>query len=484
MPDIALLNGELDDIVAKRSVLREKHRGATMPEEARSEDQDLFVRGQKIKFLIEEEGQKARDAGFAELADWMNKPQYQIARAVNADDEGKNILARAGWEINGEYIQRQTSLGKMFDMYPTEVLFGAIPSGPKDESIAKYYAQTRAIFQPEYRNAWVKWFRMRGASDSMAFTMLTSAEQNALSEGRDDAGGFMAPPDLQAEIFVRLPQTSVMNRICRTVMTARDSIRFPAIAPNATNGSIYSSGFTGSMVGETPAFTDTDPAFQAFEIAIKKGRVATKLSNDWLSDAAANMLAFLAQNGAQNMALLEDSEFIGGIGSGIHVRGLLNSGISEVDVEGSTTNTISNTTSNSGTYSKIESNLIYGVPSQYVENASFLMTRSSEGKTRALIDGNGRPMWLGANDSGFGATPRNIQGYPLYNSEFMEQDGTDGNRVYAYGDFQNYIIGRRAELSTVVLRERFADNDQTGIIIFSRFGGGCWNTDALRLGKV
>lgn len=484
MAVLAVLNEDLETARQRREAIRAKHPGTTMPEEARFEDDALIKRMNVITGMIEEEKQKERDSAFANTAKYMDDPEYKISRSVNADDEGKKVLARAGWEIKGEFMQRQTSLGKSIDMYPTEVLFGAIPTDTKDESTARYYKQTRAIFQPEYREAWVKWFRMKGASDSMAFTLLTSAEQKALSEGRDDTGGFMAPPDLQAEILVRVPQTSVMNRICRTVMTSRDSIRFPAVAPNATSGSIYSSGFVGSMVGETPAFSDTDPAFQAFEIAIKKGRVATKLSNDWLSDAAANMLAFLAQNGAQNMALLEDSEFIGGNGTGIHVRGLLNSGISEVDVEGSTTNLISNTTSNAGTYSKIESNLIYGVPSQYVENASILMTRSSEGKTRALIDGNGRPMWLGANESGFGPTPRNIQGYPLYNSEFMENDNTDGNRVYAFGDFNNYIIGRRAELSTVVLRERFADNDQTGIIIFSRFGGGCWNTDALRLGKV
>jgi predicted phage gp36 major capsid-like protein len=35
-----------------------------------------------------------------------------------------------------------------------------------------------------------------------------------------------------------------------------------------------------------------------------------------------------------------------------------------------------------------------------------------------------------------------------------------------------------------VLRERFADTDQTGIIIWERAGGAVWNLDAGRIGIV
>jgi HK97 family phage major capsid protein len=35
-----------------------------------------------------------------------------------------------------------------------------------------------------------------------------------------------------------------------------------------------------------------------------------------------------------------------------------------------------------------------------------------------------------------------------------------------------------------VLRERFADTDQIGLILFARVGGALWNVDAVRVGVV
>jgi HK97 family phage major capsid protein len=275
-----------------------------------------------------------------------------------------------------------------------------------------------------------------------------------------------------------------MRRLARTIPTSRDKIQFPAVAPNSTSGSIYSSGFVGGWVGETPAFSDTDPTFQQFEIGIKKARVATKLSNDWLADAAANMLAFLAQNGAENLGLVEDNGFIAGTGANNQPLGILNAGISTVDVEGSTANLILNTTSNAGSGPKLVA-LPFNVPSQYAERAQWLFCRSIEGKIAALVDANGRSfMQMNATGGGSQATSRTINGYPVNNSEFVPNDGSDTNKVVVFGDFSAYIIAQRAAMSTVVLRERFADTDQTGIIIFERVGGGLWNTDALRIGVV
>lgn len=483
MPDLALLNSELSDVRAQRELLRQKHPGATLPEEARDQDKTLTERAKKLTFLIEEENQAARDRLFEQTAKFLDEPNYQINRAVNADDEGRRTLARAGWEARGGMVMRQTSVGEVA-FCPEEVMFGPIPKG--DDVAARYYNQTRQIMQPEYRDAYVKWLRNRSRSDSLAFSTLTAAEQNALQEGTADAGGFLVPPDVQAEILARLPQLSVMRRLARVVPTSRDTLEFPAVKAHATaaSASIYSSGFVGSWVGETPAFADTDPTFEKFSIGIKKLRVATKLSNDWLADAAANMLAFLSQNGAENMALVEDNGFIAGEGSGLEPMGILNSGATTVDVEGTTSNTVSNTVSNAGSSPKIQT-LMYTVPSQYAERASWLMCRGIEGDVAALVDANGRFIWQPQGNSSLSSgMPRTIGGYPVYNSEFVPDGGTNANKVLVFGDLSAYIIAQRAAMSTVVLRERFADTDQTGIILFERVGGGLWNTDAIRIGIV
>lgn len=479
--DVKLLNEELEQTRAKRESLRSRHPGATMPEEARLEDESLVKRAHKLQEWIEEARQEERDAAFTRTADFLDKPVYQIDRAVNPDDESRRVMARAGWETKGGYLCRMTSVGREQAMYPEEVLFGAMP--PTHDPAAPYYRQVRAIFQPEYRAAYTKWLMNKSRNDGVAVSQLSGQEQNALSEGLDSAGGYLVPPDVQAEMLARIAQEAVMRRICRVVPTSRDKVEWPAVAPNSSSGSIYSSGFVGGWVGETPAFAETDPSFQKFEISIKDARAATKMSNNWLDDAAVNVLAWLSQNGAENLALVEDSGFIGGLNTPLQPQGLLNAGISTVDVEGSTTDTISNTISNAGSTPKII-DVEYGVPAQYARNASWLMRRSIEGKIRKLVDANGRFVWLANTGSGFAGTPRDIDTFPVYNSDFMEADGTNANKVLVFGDFRNYIIAQRAQISTVILRERFADNGQTGIILFERVGGGVWNTDAFRIGIV
>jgi HK97 family phage major capsid protein len=484
MTDLKLVNTELEDVLAERTLLREKHKGATMPEEARVRDEQLVERAAKLRFLVEETKQAERDKQFEETAKWMEDPIRTVPTHVNADDEGRRVMMKAGWKISNGMITRETSMGDL-PFIPEEVMFGPIPGD--DPVTAKYFKQTRATFQPDYRNAYVKWMRApfhgEGA-DAAALRGLSSQEQNALSEGQSDLGGFAVPPDLQAEMFVRMAQESVMRRLARVVPTSRDKVQWPAVKAATSNGTIYSSGFVGGIVGETPAFSDVDPGFEQFEISVKKFRTATKMSNDWIADAAGNMLAFLAQNGAENLALVEDYYFINGDGTPLQPVGILNAGLSTTTVEGSTTDHISNTTSNAGSGPLIDA-LPYLVPAQYAGRGQWLMARHSEGKIRGLVDANGRSWWMPQQAAGgAGTTPRELGGYPVNNSDFMPVGGTNGNKVLVFGDFSAYVIAQRASMSTIVLRERFADTEQTGIIINERAGGGLWNTDALYIGIV
>jgi HK97 family phage major capsid protein len=113
------------------------------------------------------------------------------------------------------------------------------------------------------------------------------------------------------------------------------------------------------------------------------------------------------------------------------------------------------------------------------------MTPGSEGKTRKLVDANGRYQFAMSNDMGSGlGSGRILLNYQVENSPFMQEDGTDANKVYLFGDLSAYIIAQRAQIATRVLSERFADTDQIGIIIFERVGGALWNPDAVRYGIV
>lgn len=481
---------ELEEVAEKWAKLSQE--AGEEPSDEQQRDLDvLHEKSIELRTKIEEAKKAVARKDMDELQDFLNSPKYKAPRAINDDQDGRKSLRQMGWDCKSGIIMAPTSTGKMQEMFGEEVLFGELP---KDDPAAhEFYKTTRASMQPEYRQAFIKYLRLctKFRSESMAFSQMNAQEQKALSEGSDTAGGFLVPPDTQAEMLVRTATMSVMRRLARTVTTSRDKVIFPRVqAASATagglsagGGSIFSSGFVGGWVGETPAFSDTDPAFGTFEVGIKKVRVATKLSNDWLSDAVSNPLAFLSANGAENMALVEDKGFIDGDGTALQPLGILNGGAATVDIEGTTSNTISNTSTDLGSATKLIS-LAYTVPSQYAERGQWLFRRAIEADIRKLTDFQGRYLWPAMAGSGLAGAPRELLGYPVNNSEFVPDDGTDANKCVIFGDFSSYIIAQRAQISAVILRERFADTDQTGIILFDRLGGALWNTDAIRYGVV
>jgi HK97 family phage major capsid protein len=480
--------------VVKREEVQRLHRsGAAILEQYKAGlPADKAVELKAIKAEIDkrqaeiklEEDAEVAASEFNNIDKWLNDPIRKVPHGVNGDNDDRKALLAAGWEFKGGYAYAPTSLGKTQEMFGEDVLFGPIPTN--DPATAQFYNSTRAAMAPEYKAAYTRYIRLVATmpDSGMVYAALSGAEQKALSEGQDTAGGFTVPPDVQAELLMRTAQQAVMRRLARVQTTNRDILRWPMMKANATSGSIYSSGFVGGWAGETPSFSDTDPSFQMFDIPIKKIRVATKLSNDLIADSAFNILASLAQDGAQNMALVEDSGFITGDGTALQPLGLLNGGFTTFDVEGSTTDTISNTVSAAGSAPKIVAG-VYLIPDQYVSGSVMLMSRTIEGKVAALVDGNGRPFWAPPVGSGFAPPPRMVEGLPVYNSSFMPSDGTNGNKVMFVGNIaQAYIIGQRAQVTSVVLRERFADTDQTGLILFERVGGATWNVDAGRIGIV
>lgn len=481
----------LEEIVARYRAIKEECGDEDPTAEQQVELEQLEAEGLAIKARIEQAEKEQRAKNFDQLSEFLSKPVNRPSVPIDADDEGRKTLARLGWECKNGIVLAPTSTGKHVEMFGEAVLFGPMPT--TDPEAYEFYKTTRVGMQPGYRAAFERFLQecIKQQSEAAAFGRLSAADQKALSEGQDSTGGYLVPPDVQAEMLVRKGQLSIMTRLATVRTTSRDKIIFPRVQPaaatasglSAGGGSVFTSGFIGAWAGETPAFADTDPAFGTFEIPLKKIRVATKQSNDLLSDAASNVLAFLAEDGAKNMALVADQGFIAGDGTALQPLGILNGGAATVDVEGTTANTISNTTADIGSAAKII-NLAYTLPSQYAERAVWLMKRSTEGKVHKLIDGNGRFLWPVLSGSGFAGAPRTLLESPVHNSEFMPADGTDGNKVFVFGDISEYIIAMRAQITTKILRERFADTDQTGIILFERCGGALWNTDAIRYGVV
>jgi len=482
------MRGELETLKSRAQAIIDQYGAGGLTAEKNQELTQLTTKCVELSAQIKAERElDEKKADLGRIDDFLNQPQYKVPQGVgNGESDTAKALRVAGWEVKNGMVCAPTSTGKLYAMYPEQVLFGEIPKNDLDA--AQFYKTTRGAMQPSYRLAYTAWLQALAkahGSESMAYTMLSGEEQKALSEGTDTAGGFLVPPDVQAELLVRKAQMSAIRRAgARVQATSRDILKWPMVQANATSGSIYSSGFVGSVAGETPTFTDVDAAFGSFDVPIIKIRAATKLSNDFIADAVVNILSFLAMNGAQNIALVEDNEFIVGDGSALHPTGITSApGISTTDLTATapTTHVFTNDTTHAGPPNALI-DLVYSLPPQYVQGAAFLMRRAIEGKVRKLVDGQSRYLWPAQSGSMFADVPRELLGAPIYNSDFMANDGVADNKIIVFGDFSSYIIGERAQITSTVLRERFADTDQTGIILWERVGGAVWNPDGFRFG--
>ncbi len=485
---------ELEGVQKRMQELAAKAKEGTFAAEDRKSFDGLHTRAEEIQAEIKTaQEDQARIADMKGLDEFLNSPQYKVRHGIDGtgghEAGDKKALMRAGWEVkNGIVCAPVSYKGQMVEMYPESVLFGDIPTDDPDS--AQYFKATRASFQPEYRAAFIKWMKVSaksGVSEAIAWSKMSGAEQKALSEGTDTAGGFLVPPDAQSEILARKRDRAIMRTMGgMQITTSRDLVSWPRLQAKTTEGSIYSDGFVGDWAGETPAFTDVDAAFGQMQIAIKKVRAVTKLANDFISDAITNPLTLLSVNGAANMALTEDKGFIVGTGAPLQPTGITvgTAAGNQTNTAGTTANTISNTIAAPLVSPAALINLVYSLPPQYWPNAKMLLAPLTERNIRKLVDAQGRFLFLPYTGGSFASTPgqRDIEGYPVGLSQFMPADGVSGNINIAFGDFSSYIIADRAQISVVILRERFADTDQTGIILWGRVGGALWNDDGMRFG--
>jgi HK97 family phage major capsid protein len=340
----------------------------------------------------------------------------------------------------------------------------------------------------EYREAFLGYARA-----TLARSPISEQERRVLSVTSDPAGGYTVPADVRAAILSQVPAASPLLRLIQTPDTSRDSIVWPRVQPHGSSPDIYTSAFVGSMIAEVPSASagQNEPSFGQFEIALHKARAMALVTRDLAEDTEFDILSFLQDDGAVNLALLRESQIISGTGVGPNNKGLIqyNGGTSNtssdlvtaVDVDGSGDNVISNTPTEAlagtGSLNKIIST-IYDVPAQYRRSPSFavVMNSNTEKLIRQFQDGEGNlifgPAWDG----------KSLLGYPLVISEFLGSSGNADTVVIIAGDWSQVVSPQRAQITAQVALERYTEIEQVGIFLRQRFGVGLANPRAFRFG--
>jgi HK97 family phage major capsid protein len=301
---------------------------------------------------------------------------------------------------------------------------------------------------------------------------LASLEAKAMSVGSGQDGGYLVPPEVEAEIGRLLSKASPMRQIADVRQISAMLYKKPFNTNGATTG----------WVGETGARNQTATATLAeLQFPTMELYAMPAATQALLDDSIVNLDQWVAQEVETVFAEQETDAFINGDGV-TRPKGIL-SYTKVTQSSWSWGNTGYIATGVAGAFAATNPtdklvDLIYATKAGYRQNARFIVSRATQAAIRKFKDGQGNYLWQPA------ATPDGsamLLNFPVVESEYMPDIGTDTFSV-AYGDFKRgYLIVDR--VGTRILRDPFTAKPYVLFYTTKRVGGGMQDFDAIKLLK-
>lgn len=241
--------------------------------------------------------------------------------------------------------------------------------------------------------------------------------------GVDALGGYAVPFALDRKILSKVRDLNVMRRLCSS-----QSVSTPETYWNVDLG-----GTDAGWVGElTPRPNTNVPQLARAGITWGEIYANPKASYRLLDDALFNVEAWYSQKVAETFADYEEEAFLTGNGTNKPKGLLAYDFVSTADAS-----------RDFGKFQKIESatltadaiiDLYYSLRQVYRgNNTAWLMNPSTIQALRKLKDGNQNYIWIDNIANGMVGT---LLGRPVYESRFMPDFSTAGNKAILFGDFK------------------------------------------------
>ena len=241
--------------------------------------------------------------------------------------------------------------------------------------------------------------------------------------GNDALGGYAVPFALDRKILSKVRDLNVMRRLCSS-----QSVSTPETYWNVDLG-----GTDAGWVGELTARPNTNVP-QLARAGITWGEIYAnpKASYRLLDDALFNVEAWYSQKVAETFADYEEEAFLTGNGTNKPKGLLAYDFVATADA-----------TRDFGKFQQITSatltadtiiDLYYSLRQVYRgNNTAWLMNPSTIQALRKLKDGNQNYIWIDNIANGMVGT---LLGRPVYESRFMPDFSTAGNKAILFGDFK------------------------------------------------
>jgi HK97 family phage major capsid protein len=404
------------------------------------------------------------------------------ARAKRADlvKAAGEVLALAETESRANTPEEETKVSELHKQIEAEVRTislletqieaerakptGAAPAAgglPRVEHYVRY--RTLRGFQKEedaFRAG--KWARALLFNDESARAWCNdnSVELRVASEGVFTKGGAIVPSEMSTAIIDLREQYGVARRLLRVMPMGSDTLMVPR----------RTGGVTAYFVGENAEVTASDKAWDQVQLSAKKLGALSKLSMEYAEDAVIDVAADLANEMAYAFAVKEDECWLNGDGTSTY-GGMF--GIRTKIIDGTHTAGAIDAGSNNDTFAEINADDILSVIGALPVYA--------EANAKWLVSKRGKALMFDALTSAAGGNNmmdlagRRVNQYlgdEIVVSQAMPTVTTDLSNVAMalYGDFSlASTMGDRRGFNVMVLRERFAELGQVGVLGFERF---------------
>jgi HK97 family phage major capsid protein len=293
-----------------------------------------------------------------------------------------------------------------------------------------------------------------------------------MSVGSGQDGGYLVPPEVEAEIGRLLSKASPMRQIADVRQISATLYKKPFNTNGATTG----------WVGETAARPQTNSATLAeLQFPTMELYAMPAATQALLDDSIVNLDQWVAQEVETVFAEQETDAFLNGDGV-TRPKGIL--AYTKVAQSSWTwgntgyipTGVAAGFAATNPTDKLVD--LIYATKAAYRQNGRFMISRATQAQIRKFKDAQGNYLWQPAATADGNAMLLN---FPVVESEYMPDIGTDTFSV-AFGDFKRgYLIVDR--VGTRILRDPFTAKPYVLFYTTKRVGGGMQDFDAIKLLK-
>ncbi len=280
---------------------------------------------------------------------------------------------------------------------------------------------------------------------------LTPEHIKAVSTGTDDQGGYLVAPEQMINKLIKAVDNIVYIRKKSTVYQLKKAVSLgaPSLDTDVDDADWTTELATGSL--------DTALRFGKRNLYPHPFAKRIKMSNHLLRNSAIPVDTLVMQRLAYKVGVTEEKAFMTGTGAQqpLGVFTASDSGIS-TSRDVSTGNTTTSPTFDGLIEAK------YTLKGQYWGRADWIFHRDVLKTLVKIKDGDGQYIWRDGVSSG---EPDTLLGRPTSMSEYAPNTMTTGLYVGILGDFTNYWIADALDMQMQILKELYAETNQTGIIL-------------------